>query len=438
MSVRKYCLLAIAGFFLSCQPKVGEYVGRNYSVKVDRVKDKMPSVAGMVFVPSGSFVMGESKEEDVFQQLTQNKRVSVASFYIDEKEVTNNEYRKFINWVRDSVAVTQFMEKPERYYLKPMKGSEKDAPKELNWRLLGINNTIFSKGSKKLNPRLEEMFYESNGLFNKKGDLKTGLLKYRYEIFDYNEALKHKNDPLKNRSDFTYVDTVDVYPDTTVWLTDFNNAGNKLLVESYFSDPSMGDYPVVGITWRQARAYAAWKTMYVNRFNNRGKVARRKVEIRLPTEAEFEYAARGGLVDKEYPWGNDLYNNCNCLMANFRSAPGNYVADGGIYTRASKSYYKNGYGLLNMAGNVAEWTLNSYSTSKLAVYSDLNPNYNYYPKPFDSPETRRKVVKGGSWKDAPYFIRNSARSFEDQDVPRSYIGFRTVMSASLSEAINRK
>ncbi len=81
-----------------------------------------------------------------------------------------------------------------------------------------------------------------------------------------------------------------------------------------------------------------------------------------------------------------------------------------------------------MAGNVAEWTTTAYNPSSAALLHDFNPNFTYAATAADSKYLKRKVVKGGSWKDIAYFLQNSVSTYEFQDQPRSYIGFRCVAS----------
>jgi formylglycine-generating enzyme required for sulfatase activity len=80
-----------------------------------------------------------------------------------------------------------------------------------------------------------------------------------------------------------------------------------------------------------------------------------------------------------------------------------------------------------MAGNVAEWTSNAYDNSAYNFIHDLNPDYQYDAKDNDAPELKKKIVRGGSWKDIGYFIQTGTRNFEYQDTSKSYIGFRCVM-----------
>jgi len=106
-------------------------------------------------------------------------------------------------------------------------------------------------------------------------------------------------------------------------------------------------------------------------------------------------------------------------MANFKPNRGDYAADQSLYTVEAKSYDPNGYNLYNMAGNVSEWTDSSYDAASYEFVSSMNPNVS-------DKSNKRKVVRGGSWKDVAYFLQVSSRDFEYQDTARSYIGFRTV------------
>ncbi len=79
-------------------------------------------------------------------------------------------------------------------------------------------------------------------------------------------------------------------------------------------------------------------------------------------------------------------------------------------------------------GNVSEWTCCAYSPSAYIFQHDLQPNYEYNAKPQDPPIMKRKVIRGGSWKDIAYFLQTSARDYEYQDSAKSYVGFRNVRS----------
>src|SRR5690606_23067018 len=98
----------------------------------------------------------------------------------------------------------------------------------------------------------------------------------------------------------------------------------------------------------------------------------------------------------------------------------------------------NNYGLYDMAGNVAEWTSSAFYESAYDIVSDLNPEIEYNALPDDPPVMKRKVVRGGSWKDAPYFIMNATRTYEYQDTAKSYIRFRSIRTYFIDVLDNKK
>ena len=187
----------------------------------------------------------------------------------------------------------------------------------------------------------------------------------------------------------------------------------------YFHHDAFSDYPVVGVTWKQAKAFCAWRTMYKNgsqRARNKDLVP----NFRLPTEAEWEYAARGGLQGSTYPWGGPYTkDDRGTFLANFKPLRGDYAVDCAFYTVEADSFEANDYGLYNMSGNVAEWVNSSYESDAYDYSSTLNPNVN-------NSENNKKITRGGSWKDVKYYLQVSTRDYEYSDKLRSYIGFRTV------------
>ncbi|HBH24033.1 MAG TPA: gliding motility lipoprotein GldK [Cytophagales bacterium] len=282
---------------------------------------------GMVPIPAGTFHMGQADEDIAHTQMNFNKQITIGSFYMDDSEITNNEYRQFMdNIMLDSMSI------------------------------LG-------------------------------------------EEFVMNE----------------------LYPDTTVWVRDFaHHMGDPLMVY-YWSHPAFDDYPVVGVDWEAAKYFCTWRTNYLNDF--RASIGEWPMpNFRLPSEAEWEYAARGGRDMAKYPWGNPYIRNAKgCMLANFKPGRGNYFDDGFAYTSPAYAFFSNDYGLFDMSGNVSEWCEDAYNPASVPLVWDLNPTY------FDENEPR-KVIRGGSWKDIAYFLETGTRNFEHKDTTRAFIGFRCAMT----------
>lgn len=414
---------------------------------------------GMVFIPQGSFNMGNS-DSDVPSTLTApTKTVSISPFYMDETEISNNEYRQFVYWVRDSIlryrlaelAVEDYeyqdltLNNPTYYEdyisqnypdLKPLDWSRK-----LVWdtRRYPSDEYTMTIESMYLSPEevlmggrmldIRELNYQYFWLDKQKAAKKSN--RFRLDLSDPGGSEKHSyydGDGIEDRSSFFRSEIVNVYPDTLVWMGDFTRSKNDFNHDSYFWHPAYDDYPVVGITWKQANAFCNWRTMYRNEYlkDNRDF---HESEFRLPTEAEWEYAARGGFELTTYPWGGPYTTNSQgCFLANFKSSRGGQVKDGGLHPVKVTSYEPNGYGLYCMAGNVAEWTSSAYDEASYYYVADFNPDY-YYDAQEDETETmKRKVIRGGSWKDIASYMQVGARDYEYQDTTKSYIGFRTVQS----------
>jgi len=386
---------------------------------------------GMVYIPGGTFLMGQTDQDITYSQISQTKQVTVPPFFMDQTEISNSQYKQFVFWVRDSIAITNYLN-DDKYYIHP-KGAttaKSNGKKYINWDYVK-RYPVWSparKGQGNNAAKLDGMYYQGDDRVFDRNEIDVRLLKYNYSMLVLRNAANYKNDKSKRRSDFILRDTVQVYPDTLVWLSDFSYAANEPMVQGYFSHPAYRNYPVVGVTWRQARAFTVWRTRYNDSYKDAHHLPHR-LPYELPSEAQFEYAARGGRIGTDYPWGGPYIKNAKgCLLANFKPGRGNYSDDGGAYTVNVRSYFPNDYGLYNMAGNVAEWTSSTFNPSASTFVSDMSPTYEYEAKASDPEELKRKVVKGGSWKDVGYFLQNSSRSYEYQDTAKSYIGFRCVTS----------
>ena len=259
----------------------------------------------MVRLPSGVFVMGLTAPDPLDLQTAGRKRISLSPFYIDRFEVTNAEYRDYLNTMVES------------------------------------------------------------------GDLTEQ---------EYRERL----------------------PDSTAFRA------TRARWRSYFYNEANADRPVVAVTWNEARQYCEWE----------GK--------RLPTEAEWEYAARAGRTGGLYPWAGVFARHDGQYLANFNPERQGMAADGHAFTAPVGSFPPNQWGLHDVAGNAGEWTLDAYTPS-YSQLSSLNPAYR------DSSE-QRHVVRGGSYASSSFNIGVGKRSYQNKDEASTQIGFRCAADVSQIEA----
>jgi len=355
--------------------------GEGFYVKRHR---EMPPGPGLVFIEGGTFHMGGTEKDLDYEHNARVRQVTVASFYMDETEVPNVEYKQFIFYI------------------------QKDS-----------------------------------------GDQKAQLL----------------------------------YPDTSVWFREM--AYNDPYVRYYYQHEGYHMYPVVGVNWHQAREFAAWRTAIVNKqLLERDPEAILYPDYRLPTEAEWEYAARAGYEQELYPWEGRSLRASGGKMAgrfrlNFKRGRGDYAGrsnkggsllyeglnDAYMIPAPVKAFYPNDFGLYNMAGNVAEWTEDTYRVLTYEDAEDLNPHrrrgqvekdplqadddYNpktsllYSPKAAatssqegqqaggsvwpDLGADAAKVYRGGSWADIAYYVTCGARRYLHADSSSATIGFRCAM-----------
>ena len=441
MNMKKFALLtAVLALLASCNSgDRGELVG----VKGKKWHPEKPY--GMALVPGGSFIMGKSDDDLAGIQDAPTKTVTVRAFYMDETEITNSEYRQFVNWVRDSTIRTKLAIIADEMGLTPGDGGTgefafKDADpdnmtvyeKYMYDNYSGLGPTGYE--GRPLNKKvklifdtnkypdeyyaevMDTMYLPLEESYNGQRTWDVKKFKFKYTYMDIQKAAKNRN--LK-RKDVLITEEVEIYPDTTTWIRDFAYSYNEPMHNDYFWHEAYGAYPVVGVSWKQANAFTNWRTLYKNA-HQKSKGKPNVNSFRLPSEAEWEYAARGGLQGATFPWGGPYAkNDRGCFLANFKPLRGDYAADMALYTVEAKSYEPNDYNLYNMAGNVSEWVQGSYDPASYEYMSTINPNVN-------DPNNQRKVVRGGSWKDVAYFLQVSSRDYEYADSARSYIGFRTV------------
>ena len=456
---RLLVLLTLCFVAVSCGNKNrGELIG----VKQKKWFGEKPF--GMVLIEGGAYIMGKSDEDLAQLQNAPAKTVTVPSFYMDETEITNSEYRQFVYWVKDSVALALLARKADELELgvdnkdgigefafqdadttklnefkKYMRENYYDvaedlyAGRALNWDadLTWNTENYYDKNYAEV---MDSLYLPPELWYNGEIKLYVTKLIYAYTWFDAEGAAaesKRNRQQFIDRKPFIKKEEIQIYPDTTVWIKDFTYSYNEPMHNDYFSHPAYQDYPVVGVSWTQAVAFCNWRTNFKNGYQ-REKGKPNVSRFRLPNEGEWEYAARGGIPSGTYPWGSPyLLNDRACFLANFKPLRGDYAVDQAVYTVEAKSYLPNDYNLYNMAGNVAEWTNSSYNSEAYEYVASLNPNMS-----FDN--ENRKVVRGGSWKDVAYFLRVSSRDYEYSDTSRSYIGFRTVQDYLGSQKVKIK
>ena len=452
------CLTACMGASSNAMATGGEITG------VRGTAFSEPAPYGMVAVPKGSLRVGLEENDTLWGAGFPARDISVDGFWMDQTEVSNAKYRQFVYWVRDSIIRERLADPAfggdETYKIEEDKEGNPITPR-LDWS----KNIPWRKANED-EQRAIESVYVIHPIDGTKM-LDASQMNYRYEVYDYAAAALRKyrlnpeerdlntdhavseedvmiskdtayiNDDgkivrqtitrkLSGPWDFLNTYIVNIYPDTTCWVNDFRNAENERYLRLYFSNPAYDDYPVVGVTWEQAQAFCRWRTDFLLR--GMGMAGAEIQPYRLPTEIEWEYAARGK-EGNPFPWeSKEVKSDKGCFYANFKPDRGNYTKDGSLITSKCGIFSANSNGLYDMAGNVAEWTSTVYTEAGVESMSDMNPELRYNAAKEDPYRLKKKSVRGGSWKDPESMIRSAWRSYEYQNQPRSYIGFRCVRS----------
>ncbi len=303
-----------------------------------------PDPFGMLFIPAGSFLMGPSDQDISWTQNAIPRTVTVDAFWMDETEITNNEYRQFVYWVKDSIIRKELaMQGIEDFIQKDYEGipyEDDNGDPIINWDI-ELDPAKDKEGNiQQIIDDLGIYYTGAERLSSYSKELNVTKLIYNYYWVDLTSAAKSSNrfhieysggntapvvqyegtvvrpngtvEDVVSRASFLNRDWVTIYPDTLVWVADFTYSYNEPMVNMYFSSPSYDNYPVVGITWKQAKAFCNWRTNLLNTV-----LAKSDMPIvqnyRLPIEAEWEYAARGNLDHSMYPWGGIYLRNRICI-----------------------------------------------------------------------------------------------------------------------------
>ena len=271
IDMKKFVLLiAVLALLTSCgSGDRGELVG----IKGKKWHPEKPY--GMALVPGGAYIMGKSDDDLAGVKNAPTKTVTVRAFYMDETEITNSEYRQFVNWVRDSIIRTKLailadevgdtdiesdgigqfafkdtdttdMSVYEKYMLDNYVGLG-----ETGYEGRKLNHDIDIVFDTEAYPDeyyaevMDTMYLPMEESYNGERTWDVKKFKFQYTTMDIKTAAKYRE--LK-RSDVIYREDVEVYPDTTVWIRDFSYSYNEPMHNDYFWHDASGEYPVVGIT----------------------------------------------------------------------------------------------------------------------------------------------------------------------------------------------
>jgi len=377
--------------------------------------------------------------------------VSIHSFWLSDHEVTNREYREFTDWVTSSIARKILAKKyPEKYLMPNTSLFKPDVA--IDWKDPYLRSILFN---------------DSNGKGMK--TVNKSLIKYPYY-------------PVGKNMEYHEHEEIPIYPNGFL-LDSFDNEGNKM---DYFEMSIYDDFPVIGVSWKQAMAYCLWRTdrlneailrhEYPNYFrdfhHDSGTISLVDgllfPNYRLPTSAELEYVTSTdissdfssnthmGLMDED---GNFLFNFGSVIDAN-GSVLKLPQSDGALLTARVKSYPPNSNGICDLMGNVSEWVLGEVDDKivnrALALVSDndseaLNKCIRYIKENFDTTNVSKetilmaasrlkilttefvrkfgnknnlKFVKGGSWSDSPMYLNIFLDNIYPAQTQSMKVGFR--------------
>lgn len=312
---------------------------------------------GMVYVPGGSTLINYDQSTIDTNSI---KRISLTSFFIDQTETTNLEYRNFVNWVVDSIAIVKYL-KDEKYFkeyksgsdngkstdntstadnsksvditassapavdtpkpgdstkiagapVKPMDTAKTVVTKPADTTATVVDTTDYSKKhidwsrvdhDAIFNSKDENVRSKIAPMLDENGNIKKEMYTFKFKYLKVISSTTHNG---KNKM---VTESINIYPDENVWSQDLTNASTEMYVENYFKAAAFNDYPVVGVTWSQARAYCYWRSMTASGYYNMPEYMKSyRMTFTLPSEAQWVYAAQG-FYEMIFPEDTDTYD----------------------------------------------------------------------------------------------------------------------------------
>lgn len=318
---------------LSCALTSASILGHAQDNKKSRIRPVIPYNHSTLAAPPGMvYIRGGSTKIKYNQSSTDTnsyRKVALSAFFMDKTEVTNQQYRKFVNWVIDSIAITKYL-KDDKYYIEDVKDKNATAstaavpptppapPAPLDSAQLAAGATpppaipptvtdssrMAAAKTDTVRRRIDWSKVNHEKLFDtKNAEVRSklqpmldenGNIKKEMYVFDFTYLKTNGSANPKEKKNKYVTEPINIYPNEKVWQDDLSNSQTDLYVENYFKAPPFDDYPVVGVTWMQARAYCAWRSLVAEKYYNMPDYMKYYHLIyTLPSEAQWVYAAQG-------------------------------------------------------------------------------------------------------------------------------------------------